>query len=136
MRAGDIVVLKSGGPLMTVNGFDDHGRCEVVWFIAWPPTPGRPPAPRVETAWFATDALEYAGALKPADVEQPQPAAGRRHHIGLVPDPGRWIVTSCIKGETAPLAIRGPWLSESSAQRAIEQIGLDVDDFNITPETP
>lgn len=29
---GEIVRLQTGGPLMTVNGFDDHDRIVCVWF--------------------------------------------------------------------------------------------------------
>lgn len=32
LQVGDVVQLKSGGPKMTVTGFDEYGQAQVSWF--------------------------------------------------------------------------------------------------------
>lgn len=88
MKIGDIVTLKSGGPLMTVNCFDDQGRVQVVWFSAWPPSAIIDALqPHAESEWFSQRALapiaQSGVSMRPVEVDQPTPAPGR-HHIGLV----------------------------------------------------
>ena len=33
IKVGDVVMLKSGGPKMTVNDIDVDGNCECLWYV-------------------------------------------------------------------------------------------------------
>lgn len=58
-KPGDVVELKSGGPLMTVN-YVETGMCEVVWFPDMAGSHG--------TAKFPATTLEKRDPPKPARI--------------------------------------------------------------------
>ncbi len=56
MKVGDIVILKSGGPKMTVNGFlINAGQVQTIWFDA---------DEKVQSSYFIEAALKLVKAKK------------------------------------------------------------------------